>query len=75
MFLGPPGPADLYHLTSRFLVTPQHWPARSVSLDKSHLKLGPQDPELALFRFDRREQGKLGLVALTVARRQVKFHT
>lgn len=55
MFLGPSGPADLYHLTGRFLVTPQHWPASPVSLDKSHLELGPKDPELALFRFDRRE--------------------
>jgi hypothetical protein len=65
-------PAYLDPLTSELVVTPQNWPACTIRLGQGHLQLGAQDPELALFWLDAREQRELGVVALTIRRSKVE---
>lgn len=74
-FLCPSSPANLYHLACRLVVAPQDGPASPVGLDKRHFELGAENPKLALFGLDGREQGELGLVPLAIACGQIELHT
>lgn len=71
--LSPPRLPNLDDLARPPLVSPQHRPARSISLDERHLQLGAHDLERTCPGVDEAVEGNGGLEALLVRGRKVEL--
>lgn len=72
VLLCPPSAANLDHLTSELIITPQNRPTSAVCLRERHLQLRTQNSEFALFWLDACEQWEFGVVALAIRRSKIE---